>query len=533
MSAALVAVGTAGASVAAWSALGSPGDTTASAVVAPTPTRVAIRAHASTADGPAWLVTATERLARRRLAARVDRAYWLDDQTPDVVVELAVRRAGRGVELVATDGGRELGRATAPSVIEALDTLGPGLNKTLDAGRPPAGPDAAERDGIAQTGAPDVTAYREWMNAYDGFFRLQEVDNAPTLAALTALDARYPTWPHLAAMRALADGQNTAEDRAAFAAAVSRADPARDGAGLAALRAEVRVAEGGQAGGIAIVTAGLAMHPRDPLLVLLSTVYQCQSHLLDDCISVQRLMYERYPALQFGADLGQTLRRAGRLDEAHTVVVGWAAAHPESEQALLERIQLAIAEEHPDEARALLPQAALLFGEPTDRLGFTCQVNLALGDLAAAHQVAERMIRASSSVRASGRFRLGEIAIFEERFASAYTTLKQAVTENEPLGTQSRMTQVLGLLVSTAPLAGQPGDERMYGEQLARAESEFDHDATAPWSRASSARCWTTTRVRRRTRCSRASRTAPGATRPGAACNASRRRAAARRARTS
>ena len=444
------------------------------------PPRIAVRAHGGKPGEPAWLVTATERMLRDELRGRPERAYWLDEATPDQTLEVAVERGPAGVELAIARAGVPLAHGTAASVAEAVALVVPSLGSTLDAGGPAAGPDAAELDGMHQIGARDVIEYRRWMRVWEDYSRNQSVDATPLRVPLRALAAADPAWGHAAGLLAVLEGENTPAATATLAAGLALVDARRDPSGAALLHAQdLGVTHGHVAAAVAVARAALTDYPRDPMIAWILIPLQCENHMMDDCVSIVRSLHETYPSLQFGGDLAQLLRRAGRTEEAHRVLLEWSSAHPEAEQALFERLQLALDEEHPDDARAVIAQLDLLFGQAPERLGFMCGVELVLGDVVAAHQLADRMLLGTPAQRAHGRYRMGEIAVVEGRFGAAYETLKRAAEENRPFGGESRLTQTLALLRSIAPLVGAAGDERRWTDELARAQATVGQNATA------------------------------------------------------
>ena len=417
--------------------------------------------------GDEWLGRAVMRLTMARLREREQRFAVVDTRSEaNVILRLEARPGDHGILLAATVGrpGRRehaLGTMSAPSMSEVIEPLLKRADGWIGQERGQHGPDSGETAAMARLGTASPAAYRLYAQAVDDFFRSVIVDVESIERRLEAALARDPGWAHPYAALTLVAGRVTPRAREVLERGRQRADRRRDPIGRALLDALALDNAGQPARVRQMIAQALRDAPDDLLGLDMLGVLDIALGHTDEQAGVFGRLHALRPDLQFGADLVSSLERAGRADEVPAIVRSWIERAPESEQALVTAITLAIAAGRLAEAERDARTLLLLHGEKPHRLITLCDVLIVAGRTREARAVASRLVGGGERERALGLYRLGVIATIEGRFGAAHESLVAAVQAERPFGIESELLQTIEALVSMdSRKATAGGDDR-------------------------------------------------------------------------
>jgi tetratricopeptide (TPR) repeat protein len=177
-------------------------------------------------------------------------------------------------------------------------------------------------------------------------------------------------------------------------------------------------------------------------------------------------LFEQHPDLQFGANLIDELRRAGRGAETNKLVRDWLRRTPESEDA---RAAMVVVDLEGHDLKAAVQHAReqlFVHGNAPHRLATLADVLIAAGDYAEASRLAEAMLRGSGSIRSRGWVRLGIIATLEGRFGSALDAYESAIVEGKSYPWQSGLRVAYESVRWLAVMVGRVDEAERYDGEL-------------------------------------------------------------------
>jgi tetratricopeptide (TPR) repeat protein len=412
--------------------------------------RLLLSVEPDDALGRAILAMAQHRLERHDRRVRV----VTSGREANVQVQLKWRRLSDGHAAVEVELGRRaqhltsLGTVQARAMSQAIDTALARLSARVDVDQPEREPDDEERALARSVAAPDVDAWRTYDQLVSDTYSELIID-VPVLAQRTqALVDRHPTWLHPYAQLINTEGSVSpaAQTTQALARQVKDADPT---------------------GRLMVETAGEQdSHRLDMLVPQLDRAFAAAPddtllgwelygalHTLrrtDESTAVLRVLVQRRPDLQFGSDLEQELRRAGRAGEVPALQQAWLAAAPDNQQALAAQIVVDLETGHRAEAKAHARDLLFLHGPSPQRLLLLCEVLIITGELREASSLGEELLRGNEYERALAWSQLGQIALLQGRTTAALEAWSAGATAARPYGVQGPLFQTLEELASVA-----------------------------------------------------------------------------------
>jgi tetratricopeptide (TPR) repeat protein len=193
-----------------------------------------------------------------------------------------------------------------------------------------------------------------------------------------------------------------------------------------------------------------AAAPHDVLLGWLLYGALHTQRRVDEGVAVLRALNHLRPDLQFGSDLEQELRRAGRGNEVPALQAAWLRAAPDNQQALASQIVVDLDGGRRDKAEAHARDLLFLHGPSPQRLALLCEVLIMAGELREASSLAEELLRGNEYERALAWFHLGQIALLQGRSTGALEAWQTGVQAARPYGVQGPLFQTLEELASAA-----------------------------------------------------------------------------------
>ena len=416
------------------------------------------------ASEDAWISAPLARIVAWRIrdqahgytvAARSDEA--------SVPVELAYRREAGKVRLWATSGRAgerqaRLAEVEGKSVLAAVDQLVEQLEKTVAGGGSERGPDAAEKAEMQMLGTSSFAAYRLFRRAVLETFRTRD-DDVERVQQLTAQALeREPQWAHAHALLILSHGWSSPKVPDLLRRAREQTGSSPDASGRLLLEALSAISAGNHKLAVGMLDEQFRRTPQDILIGWALLLELRGEQRVDEMLAVARALHERYPEMQFGSNAANFLRLAGRAAEIPALNRRWLELAPESEEALVSQAQLDIEQGNAEEAGRRIRHILELYGESSPRLATLAELLTLTGDYAEASDMATRLLRGGPRDRARGYNRLGNLAVVQGRFTSAYESFGQASREARASGDDSELLVALNGLQSTAPLVAGPAE---------------------------------------------------------------------------
>ncbi|MGO9708552.1 MAG: protein kinase domain-containing protein [Polyangiaceae bacterium] len=468
----------AGLGVVLWTALrAKPAVVSASSVLPARDRRVAFVAENRGGADDAWMAPVIQRMAARRLEETDLRVRGVaDPAAANVIVHVGYRREGEGVALDATIAPK--GGAAAPlgdsqgvrgdSIGSALEIVRAALLDVAAAGQAERAPDEREQREMKSLGAPSFAAYRSYQALVRDEFGTVHLDIDKVLAEARELVRLFPGWaraqlvllftlhatdiagfdPALAEARASVHG----EDGVRLLDAVENFHRRRSEELLKTLQAE-----------------GTA-NPDDPVSGFLLFAALGRQERTQEAIAVIQRLHEKFPELQFGSDLEESLRSSGRAQEAAEAQAAWLREAPDNEQALTSQIPIDMERDDLDAAVQHAERLVILFGA-SGRLAQLADVETVARRLHDASKIANRMLASAGQERAEGWQRLGRIAILEGRFSDALQAFTAAASEGRPYGENGPTLGALSEMLGMARVVGTASDVDARFEALLGYES--------------------------------------------------------------
>jgi tetratricopeptide (TPR) repeat protein len=403
-----------------------------------------------------WIAQPLQAMAAHRLA-RDERRFAVveDPKAANVSLRLAYRRASKGLS-VRTEGGPSRGRASrwvegeGDSVAAALEQVLPHVAGRLGEGQPDPGVTDAERAAMKRLGTGSVEAYRLYRSGEEYWHSLK-FDAPPIEKRLEEAIRLDPGWAHAYAMKALVQGVTTLRAAATVAQGWRISDPSADPAGRVLLDV-LRLRQQSKLEGVSrLLEPVYGADPSDLLTLTLLGGTLVTEHRLGDAAAIARHALHDRPDLQFGADLEGILRQTGRAEEIPAVQERWLAAAPDNEQALASQVYADVEAERFADAERHARELLFLHGEAPHRLVTLCDVLTAAGQFVAAREIGDRLVKGTEQDQLERRYRLGLIAIYEGRFASAYDELVVAARGGRKFGMDFESYQAYQALLSVTP----------------------------------------------------------------------------------
>jgi tetratricopeptide (TPR) repeat protein len=394
-------------------------------------------------------------MAQHRLKARDRRVRVVTNAAEaNVQVRLDWRRLADGSAAIDIGMGRRaqhlspLGTVQARAVSDAIDEALVRLRARVDVDQLERPPSDDERALAAAAAAPDLQAWRSYDEIVSATYSELIID-VPTLAKRTqALVERHPTWLHPYAQLINTEGNVTPAAQATLQAAHLVHDSDPTGRLMVAAAAEQDVAKLDKL--IPELDRRFAAAPRDVLLGWLLYGALHTERRVDESVAVLRSLNHTRPDLQFGSDLEQELRRAGRGSEVPALQQAWLAAAPDNQQALASQIVVDLDAGQRAKAEAHARDLLFLHGPSPQRLVLLCEVLIITGELREASSLAEELLRGNDYERGMAWFHLGQIALLQGRSTAALEAWLTGVEAARPYGVQGALFQTLEELASTA-----------------------------------------------------------------------------------
>ncbi|MBV8757208.1 MAG: protein kinase [Deltaproteobacteria bacterium] len=415
-----------------------------------------------------WIQKPLARMASRKLEHTFLGTIPADDpRHADIVVALHYRRSRDGLDVDVDLANKPLATVHAASVADALDQATAQLAKQLH----PAAPEAttAEKADMQTLGVHDVEAYRRYKVLVDDEFSAVLIDPEAEVRDQRTILKLEPHWAHAYADLVDIVGIGSPQGKEALAEAVrATTGTEQDPVGKKVLSAMGLIASGKLDDAAALLDPEFRAHPQDLHVgwVLARRVFH-QAGRAQEAIAVYQKMYEQRPDLQFGSNLVDELRRAGRGREAAALIAEWVAKAPESEDARISQVTLDVENGRFDLAIQHAREQVFLFGDAPHRLANLCDVLIAAGENAEASALAQRMLRGSGPIRSRGWVRLGEIAAIEGRFSAALEAYEHAIEEGKPFATQSGLRMAYESMRWLSLLTGRTDEADRYDRELA------------------------------------------------------------------
>jgi tetratricopeptide (TPR) repeat protein len=191
-------------------------------------------------------------------------------------------------------------------------------------------------------------------------------------------------------------------------------------------------------------------HPDDALLGWYLATALRHANRAEEANAVLLMLTQKRPDLQFGTDLEQELRRAGRYGEVPALQQAWLLAAPDNQQALAGEIGLELDTERRDDAIRHARDLLFLHGASPQRLMMLCEVLIVAGELREATALAQRLLRGDDFERALAWLHLGQLALLQGRTSSALEAWTAGVAASRPFGNQAPIFETLEELMSLA-----------------------------------------------------------------------------------
>jgi tetratricopeptide (TPR) repeat protein len=177
-------------------------------------------------------------------------------------------------------------------------------------------------------------------------------------------------------------------------------------------------------------------------------------------------MFEVRPDLQFGVNLIDELRRAGRNREVPEVASEWLSRAPESEDARTAQVVLDLEAGRLEGAVQHAREQVFVHGEAPHRLATLCDVLIVAGQHAEASRLAEAMLRGSGPIRSRGWVRMGIIATLEGRFSAAREAYASAISEGKSFPWQSGLRYAYESARRLSAMLGRTDEADRYDREL-------------------------------------------------------------------
>jgi tetratricopeptide (TPR) repeat protein len=352
----------------------------------------------------------------------------------------------------------------------------------LAANQPLREPDPAEREEMSQLGATSFEAYHIYKNVVAQDFSAVMIDPEWTDHELRRVLALEPRWAH--AFVELVDGAGIATPRGQEILAEAKrtlAGQTQDPLGQRMLDAMALTVQGRHTEAAALLDPEFRQHPDDIDLgwILARRIFHAAGRT-QDAISVFQQLHQRRPELQFGANLIDELRRAGRGREVPAVVAAWLEIAPESEDARAVQVVVDLEAGRVADAVRQAREQVFLHGEAPHRLATLCDVLITAGENSEASRLAESMLRGSGPIRSRGWVRLGTIATVEGRFSAALEEFESAIAEGKSYPGQSGLRVAYESVRWLAAKLGRLDDAERYTAEL----SQFYKSSGMAWQAA-------------------------------------------------
>ncbi|MDB4967073.1 MAG: Fis family transcriptional regulator [Myxococcales bacterium] len=436
--------------------------------------RIAFHAVNGGGADDAWIGMSLTRMAARRLRAREPHVRIVDDVArANIGIELTYRRAGDGLTVEARGGpmyGRlsPLATITSPSLAAAADQLVEEVTTRYAADQPLIEPDESELTAMERLGTHSFPAYWRYRAALEEDFSAVLIDAEASDRAGQRIVDLDPQWAH--AWICLIDGRGLASARGQQTLAEAKkalAHSDQDRIGKLMLQALESATAGRLAEASALLDPEFRSHPDDMYLgwILARRVFHAAGRT-QDALAVFQKLFEQHPDLQFGANLIDELRRAGRGTELKQMVTDWLRRTPESEDA---RAAMVVVDLESKDLKAAVKHArdqVFVHGDAPHRLATLADVLIAAGDYAEASRLAESMLRGSGSIRSRGWVRLGIIATLEGRFGSALDAYESAIVEGKAFPWQSGLRVAYESVRWLAAMMGRTDEADRYDAEL-------------------------------------------------------------------
>jgi serine/threonine protein kinase/tetratricopeptide (TPR) repeat protein len=449
--------------------------------------RISFRS-ATVAGTEGWIARPLERLLVRRLNTREPRMRLTSDAgEANLEVALEVAQQDANVRVVARFGApgsarRELATIVAPSLAVAAEQLADAIWKKFGADQPLREPTAAEQSEMRDLGASSFLAWWLYRSEIAEGFSAVLIDAEASERSLRKVLSLDPKWAH--PWVDLVDQIGIATERGRQTMAEARAaieGSTQDPVGHHLLAAQSLIIEGKLAEAATLLDPDYRAHPMDIELgwILSRRVFHISGRT-EDAIAVFQKLYGERPDLQFGANLTDELRRAGRGREVPAIVQDWLDRAPESEDARAAQVVIDLEAGKLDSAIARAREQLFVHGDAPHRLATLSDTLIVAGQNAEASKLAQQMLRGSGPIRSRGYLRLGLIATLEGRFSSAMDALHQAIAEGKAYPTQSGLRDAYESARWLAQLVGRTDEAERYDGELA----EFWRRSGMPWQAA-------------------------------------------------
>jgi tetratricopeptide (TPR) repeat protein len=431
-----------------------------------------------------WLAPAIRNMARHRLGDRDWRVRPVSSaEEANVTVRLEYARTDDGLELSVSTGRRGgrlalLDRVRSKSVSEALDRALPLVVDRVCAGQSPRPADANERSLMQRMGTSSVEAFRTYQATDNEAFGAILVDVDTIVAGYRRASDLDPEWLH--PRIAIADSYGFGSDRWRHELEGTRAVAARvkhDPLGHHMIDAMTAMIEGRTVDAGQILDGDFEKNPDDILLGwLLARRVLHVSGRTQEAAAIYQKLFSMRPELQFGANLGDELRRSGRRADVPAVVDGWLKLEPASEQAYATKVAIDLETNHAADGVKHAREMVFLFGDAPNRLATLCSALISAEELRPASEIADQMLRGAAPQRARAWTSLGTIATLQGRFGQALSDFQSAVTEGGAYTTQASVRAALESRRWLAKVVGSKETDRFF-----RDISAYYRATSNPW----------------------------------------------------
>jgi tetratricopeptide (TPR) repeat protein len=440
------------------------------------------RLHVSATGSESWIGQPLERLVAVGLRSREPRLHVADEAHANVALQLEYRRTASGIAVDATIGRDKLVSVDAPSLAGAAERIVDVVYGRLTAEQPIGVPDPDEQAEMQRLGTESYEAWWKYRAAIEEDFSAVLIDAESSDRAMQAVVNADPKWAH--AWVSLIDGRGIASVKGQETLREAKralTGATQDPVGRNMVASIDAISEGHLSEAALLLDPEYRKQPEDIYLgwILARRVFHAAGRT-QDAIAVFQRLYDLRPDLQFGANLIDELRRAGRGREVEPLVQDWLKRAPESEDARAAQVVVDLEGGRLDDAVKHAREQVFVHGEAPHRLATLCDVLIVAGQDAEASRLAEAMLRGSGPIRSRGWLRLGIIAALEGRFAAAREAYGSAIAEGKSFPWQSGLRVAYESARWLSVILGHADEADRYHAEL----GDFYRRSGMPWQAA-------------------------------------------------
>jgi serine/threonine protein kinase/tetratricopeptide (TPR) repeat protein len=440
------------------------------------------RLHVSASGSEAWIAQPLEHLVAAGLRSREPRLHVTDEAHANVGLRLEYRRTQTGISVDASVAHSKLLSLDAPSLAGAADRIVEVVYDRLAAEQPIGTPDPDEVADMQRLGTDSYEAWWKYRAGIEQDFSAVLIDAEASDRAMQAVANADPKWAH--AWVSLIDGRGIASVKGQETLREAKralAGATQDPVGRNMVAAIDAISEGHLSEAALLLDPEYRKQPDDVYLgwLLSRRVFHAAGRT-QDAIAVFQRLYDLRPDLQFGANLIDELRRAGRGREVGPLVEDWLKRSPESEDARAAQVVVDLEAGRVDDAVKHAREQVFVHGEAPHRLATLCDVLIVAGQDSEASRLAEAMLRGSGPIRSRGWLRLGIIAALEGRFSAAREAYGNAIAEGKSFPWQSGLRVAYESARWLSAILGWSDESDRYHAEL----GDFYRRSGMPWQAA-------------------------------------------------